>query len=296
MLKSVATLCLVGLGVLAAQGCSVEAGDEGVATVQDELGAGCLDAQGAKVTQAALAVAMGDELGRWEPLSDLQLVKEGYFLFTRLKPTAVCLKNNCAQTKAILGQQNFTVDQNKFSETNFRSTIEQSFGRQTNMIANLKKNNPGQLPPLHKLTKLNVPLNVPSACGVHYVFQVDKLDGTPLNATEVTNMKNALCFFGQDTPTTGCGGNPFVHFVPVAATEGCPAGKACVAIDPDPNDNGTVTTTTSGAGPIYPMNRLYDTANTYLNTSCTTTTGKAGKMLSKCSTQPATCGYLYCTP
>jgi len=43
------------------------------------------------------------------------------------------------------------------------------------------------------------------------------------------------------------------------------------------------------------MNRIYDAANALRSTACTTTTGKAGKMLSKCSSMPTTCGYLYCT-
>jgi hypothetical protein len=285
----------VGFGILAAQGCSVEAGDEGIAAAQDEYSA-CLDAQGAKATQAALAVAMADELGRWDPLNDLQIVKEGYFYFTRLKSSAVCLKNGCAMTKAILGQQNFTVDQNKFNADNFRSTLEQGFGRETNLINNLRANYAWKMPPAHKLTKVHGPKDLGvGACGAHYVYQVDHLDGTPLTAQETSNMQNTLCFYGQNTDTTGCGSNDFVGFATSNYTAmGCPAGRICVAIDPDPNDNGTSTTTTSGAGPIYPMNRVYDPSNALLNTSCTTTTGKAGKMQSKCSTMPTTCGYLYC--
>ena len=115
-----------------------------------------------------------------------------------------------------------------------------------------------------------------------------------LSSWEATCMQNALCFYGQNTWRTGCGSNDFVGYT--KTQNGCPWGRVCVDIDPDPNDNGTATTTTSGAGPIYPMNRVYDPSNALLNTACTTTTGKAGKLQSKCSTAPTTCGYLYCMP
>ncbi|HET7540221.1 MAG TPA: hypothetical protein VFK05_10130 [Polyangiaceae bacterium] len=42
------------------------------------------------------------------------------------------------------------------------------------------------------------------------------------------------------------------------------------------------------------MNRVYDPGNSLINTTCTTTTGRVTKLVSKCSTTPSTCGYLYC--
>lgn len=293
MLKTLIAVGLVGFGALAS-GCSVETGE----AVDEEFGsssaqlAACLDAQGAKATQAALAVAMGDELGRWDPLNDLQTVKEGYFFFTRLKPGAVCVKNNCALTKAILGQQNFTVDQNNFNADNFRSTLEQGFGREKNLLTNLSKNSPSKLPPAHKLTKVGGP--TAGTCGGRYLFQVDHTNGTPLTAAEASNMQNTLCYFGQDTATMGCGGNKYVGFT--VAQTGCPAGRVCVAIDSDSNDTGTASTTPSSKGPIYPMNRIYNPSNALLNTACTTTNGRVAKLQSKCSAQPNTCGFLYCSP
>jgi len=51
-----------------------------------------------------------------------------------LKAGVPCLKNNCGMTKEILGQQDFTVDQNRFNAGNFRSTIEQGFGNARNLV------------------------------------------------------------------------------------------------------------------------------------------------------------------
>lgn len=59
-------------------------------------------------------------------------------------------------------------------------------------------------------------------------------------------------------------------------------------------DNGSFGTTSSGTAATYPMNRLYDPSNMYLNSQCITTGGKLGVMVSKCTASPSTCGYLYC--
>jgi len=90
----------------------------------------------------------------------------------------------------------------------------------------------------------------------------------------------------------GCGSNPFIN--PQITTNSCPTGQTCIAIDPADGDNTTTTTTTAGTIATYPMNRVYNPDNSLLNSACTTTTGKVTKLVSKCSTQPNTCGYLYC--
>ena len=116
--------------------------------------------------------------------------------------------------------------------------------------------------------------------------------GTALNSTQAGYMSNALCFYGQDTPGASCGANPFVGFTKTQTN--CPAGRMCVAIDPDDGDAGSGTTTTAGSAPTYTLNRLWDPSNVKLNTACTKTSGPVGTMQSKCSTAPNTCGYLYC--
>lgn len=45
----------------------------------------------------------------------------------------------------------------------------------------------------------------------------------------------------------------------------------------------------------YPMNRVSNVENTLLDCPCMlSTTGRIGKLTSKCQAQPTTCGWLYC--
>ena len=264
-------------------------GSEGVDSASAAVSA-CYTNNGLNPTKAALAVAMGDELGRWDPAHDLVKAWNG----VQLSGSAVCLKNNCANTKALLGQQDQGLssffDQNVFSPANYLNDLVASMDRQNNALIDMQRNTPGKLPPAHKLTKVGGPVNLGTgACGPHYVFQADRLDGTPLSATEAANISNGMCFYGFGN----CGnGNPYLSYT--VTGQGCPAGRTCIAIDPTDGDNGSGTTTTAGSAPTYPLNRLYDPTNSKLNSACVTTAGKLTTMVSKCATLPATCGYLYC--
>jgi hypothetical protein len=216
----------------------------------------------------------------------------------QLSSSAVCIKNNCKNTKAILGQQDtrlnqdwpVAVSQNIFSANQFDSDLETSLNVQKTHTDDLARNNPSQLPVAHKLTKVAGPTNLGlGACGPHYVFQIDHTNGSALTSTEAANMKNALCLYGSSACNNN---NPYLAFT--VTGQGCPSGRTCVAIDPTDGDNGSLTTTSTQTAVTYPFNRLYDPNNTKLNTSCITTTNLAGTMLSKCSTIPTSCGYLYC--
>ena len=291
------------LGVAALQGCATSVSTEDADTLaksEDALTA-CYSQSGLMPTKAALAIAMADELGRWAPEKDLVSVRVGAMPMNsqsvvQLSPTAVCLKNNCANTKALLGQQdwrlNFAMDQNVFNAVNFNSDLVQSLGRQFNNITDLTRNNPTKVPPVHKLTKVAGPVDLGvGACGPHYVFQADHPDGTPLTSAEATNLAADLCMFGYGS----CGGNnPYINYLPAVQGNGCPAGRTCIALDPTDGDNGSGTTTTAGAAPVFPLNRFYDPNNTKLNTQCSTTANKLGTMVSKCAAMSSTCGYLYC--
>jgi hypothetical protein len=285
---------LVGFGMLPLAGCAMDAADTESVRTEEAAVVSCNTSNGVYPTKAGLMVAMGDELGRWDPVHDLALQTVNGVFGVVLSSTAKCLKNQCANTKGLLGQQNAAissfVDQKVFSPQNYASDLYASFDRQKNLINNLTLNAPTQLPPTHKLTKVGGPVDLGTgACGAHYVFQADHLDGTPLTAAEAANMVNELGFYGY---ATGSSANPFIAFT--VTGQGCPVGRTCVAVDPAEGDNDTPPTTTAQAAVTYPMNRLWDPSNTTLGKLCITTANKAGTMVSKCAQLSSTCGFLYC--
>jgi hypothetical protein len=241
---------------------------------------------------------MGTELGRWKPEVDLYKASDGKVALTSTGLSRC--SNGCPNTKALLGQQDDAVtaysgigsnNQWLFNATVYRNDLIASFDRQRNKMDDLARNNPGSLPPDHKLTLVGGPVNMgPGYCGPHYVYKVTTPWGSALSSSQAANLANALCFYGQGS----CGYNPYIAFV--TTSQGCPSGHACVAIDPTDGDTGSTSTTTAGSAPTYPLNRVWDPSNSLLNTSCITTTGKYGTLKSKCSVLPASCGYLYCTP
>ena len=293
-MKKMLSLLGVGfLGISALQGCAATvSSEEAESLAKSEEVSACYTNSGLNPTKAALAVAMATELGRWDPAHDLVVTSNGG---VALSASAVCLKNSCKNTKALLGQQEpgliNVIDQNVFNPAIYKNDLYASMDRQNTALSDMQRNNPGKLPPAHKLTKVGGPVDLGiGSCGPHYVFQADHLDGTPLNSTEAANISNGMCFYGFGN----CGnGNPYLKYT--VTGQGCPTGRTCVAVDPSDGDNAAITTTTAGASaPVYPMNRVFDDTNVLLNTACQTTAGKVTKLISQCTNMPATCGYLYC--
>lgn len=252
----------------------------------------CATNSGLNPTRAALAVAMANELGRWKPEADLVKGWDGKVALSS-EGLGRCT-NGCSNVKAILGMQDTGItqfiDQNVFNPTVFNEDMKASFERQKNKIDDLARNNPGALPPAHKLTRIGGPVNLGlGACGPHYLYSVTDLNNVPLSSTAANNLANALCFYGQGS----CGANPYIGYVSTNIP-GCPYGQRCIAIDPTDGDNGTESTTTAGSAPTYPFNKVYDPTNSLLGTACITTTNKAGTLQSKCANMPATCGTLFC--
>jgi hypothetical protein len=236
---------------------------------------------------------MATELGRWNPAEDLMIGWDGKVALTS-GGLSRC-SNGCSNTKGILAMQNTVfsdiIGQQIFNATSFMEDLKSSFERQRNKIDDLKRNNPGALPPAHKLVLVGGPTNLGNgSCGPHYIYRATDLNGNALNSTQAANLANALCFYGQGS----CGNNnPYIGFISNA--QGCPSGQTCVAIDPTDTVNSTTNTTSAGTAPTYSMNKVWDPTNSLLNTACITTQAKLGAMKSKCSTMPATCGWLYCT-
>jgi hypothetical protein len=256
----------------------------------------CQSNNGVNPTKAALAVAMAMELGRWKP--NLDLVQTGNNQ-VGLSPTGLAqCKNGCPNTKGLLGQATATAAMmsNVFDPTNYGAELVSGFGRQASNYQNIVQNYPKQTPPEHKLTYVAGPLNMGvGACGPHYLFQVDNLDGTPMTTTQAANMANWLCFYGMNaTNGYGCGSNPYLGFF--QTSNGCPAGRTCIAIDPTDGDNGPTSSTSSGSALTYPMNRVADPTGQLSGTACITTLGMLGTLTSWCSVKPYTCGFEYCDP
>jgi len=142
------------LGLAALQGCAASVSSdeaESLAKTEDAVNA-CYSNSGLNPTKAALAVAMANELGRLDPAHDLVVSWNG----VQLSWSAVCVKNNCANTKALLGQQDDGIgrfmDQNVFNPAIYRNDLVASMDRQNNVLSDIQRNNPRNMPPGHKLT------------------------------------------------------------------------------------------------------------------------------------------------
>jgi len=250
--------------------------------------ADCATAGGANPTKAALAVAMANELGTWDPLGLLRINNNQVELTQAGIDKCNATTHKCRNLKGLLELQKdgATSDQNIFNPTNFREDLKASFDRQRNHLIN----NPA--PAAHKLVLVSGPTNigqvqngVSKSCGPHYIYKATTTSGANLSSTEASRLKNALCFFGE-----ACGDNPYMGFT-TAGLSACPSGATCVAIDPGDGDNGSTSTTSAGSAPTYPLNRVLDSIPTMLGTQCITTLGKAGTLQPKVNSS-----YLHCIP
>lgn len=267
--------------------------------------AACESNKGVNPTKAALAVAMGIELGRFMPSVDLVNVNNNYVALSQSAKdrctTVDSRGNKCPNTQALLGQMwqdTGTWTSGVFDPSSYRMDLVGGFQYQRGLNNLLwSRNLPGA--PNHKATLKGGPINMGTgSCGAHYVFQVDNPDGSALTAAQAEAMSYWFCFFGMPAPAAlgySCSNNPFIGFF-TTQSYGCDAGHYCIAIDPTDGDNGTTASTSAGAAPTYPMNRVYDATGALLGTACVTTKGVPATLISKCATAPTTCGYDYCVP
>lgn len=254
--------------------------DEPIEGLEEAISWSCNSVSGLMPTKASLAVAMANELKRWEPLTDLTIGNVNWLPQVILSPAGVsrcsAMGSSCANTKALLALQDWAVNdvisQNIFNATNYRQDLMASFARQSDHINNLRWNAPWKLPQPHNLAKVGGPTNLGiGACGPHWVFKPT----TPSGGTYAnpSNLVNNLYFFGE----------PWNDFLAFTVTNGN------VAIDPIDGDNSSAVTTT-GSCPTYELDRTYNPSGALLGKCCVTVSGQNGALLAV----PRALGYVGC--
>jgi hypothetical protein len=124
VMKKLIVLAAAAGGLMALQACAVEETDTDIGSIGQQV---CDQAISTRMTMAALAMAMGKELGEIDPLSQLEIVNG----MLALRP-GVC-PGDCPQTEALLGMQvSDEYDWNTpcFSADNYRSELVAKFGEQ----------------------------------------------------------------------------------------------------------------------------------------------------------------------
>jgi hypothetical protein len=250
MKKTLAIALITALGSLTA--CAVDSG-ESIRTTEAALtGTSCNANSGINPMKAALAVAMASEIGRLDPLKDLQITNNKVVLTNAAK--AECLARgfgSCPNVASILGMQessvNTYINQGVFNAVSFREDIKASFDRQKSHEQNLASNYSWLLPQWHQLFEIGV--SDYGACGIHYDFSV--------NGNKVENLKSRMMFFGGTE-------NPFIDFRSTSKT---------ISIDPTGTMNGD-TNTSSGVCSVgcYGYGRQ-------LRSTCCTCNGAQGTYL-----------------
>jgi uncharacterized protein (DUF2147 family) len=227
MMKSI-----VGLGVAALAvglvGCNAQSLEE-LAAVEQAVT--CDTMAGTYPVAAALAVALGNEMGEIDAVKNLA-VSNGVVVISAAGQALCASRLGCANTLGILAMQDDSlrnyIDQNVFNPTSFREFLKSSFDRQKNHENNLKLNYPTLVPEPELLVLVGT-VNNPNACGTHYEFDAFKAGCTGSNCalTKPANEVNRLIFFGLEP--NGTSGNPFIAFYEIDGT---------IAIDPTPALNG----------------------------------------------------------
>jgi len=250
--------------------------DESIEGLSDAISPACNTVSGIMPTKASLAVAMANELKRWDALTDLTRTANRVELSAAGIKRCADMGSSCDNTKALLAlQDNSTsevISQNRFNPTAYREDLLASFGRQQDQINHLKMNYPSRVPAAHKLTKVGGPTNLGTgACGPHWLYKPT----TPSGGTypSPANLANALYFFGHPI-------NAFLAFT---------SSNGNVAIDPIDGDNSSPITT-SGSCPTYELDRTYNPTNSLLSKCCVTVAGSNGALVAL----PRAAGYLGC--
>jgi len=163
----------------------------------------CSNPQGTDAMIAALAVAMGRELGRWEILTDFEIYKDDWTqdnLRLSAAGNAQCTANGsqCKNIKNLLRFMSHYTDKSIYFKNqsggydmlSWSSYASRLVTGMKNMTS-YKKNNQYKYP-AHKVAYTS---QAPGGCDTIFQYSVTKPDGTLFtNAADVTAIENALLF------------------------------------------------------------------------------------------------------
>lgn len=223
-MKFFAPLIIAAAALSSVAGCSTEASSEPTA---EDRAAVCANPEGTNAGIAALAVAITQELHRWNVTTDFY-VKTGYNNQQVLALTQAGLNacgGSCPITQEILNMQDSRMDQKvvfngvKMSSWSFASRVVTGFGNQQSC----QRNN--QCPFAAHVFSYNPATTAPGACDTLFTFPVAKpasQGGGALTAAQVAQLSNALVWM------SGNGPNPYIAYQSTANT---------VTIDPTGNLN-----------------------------------------------------------
>jgi len=224
-MKMFAPLILAAAALSSVAGCSSQASTE--VTAEDKA-AVCTNPEGTNAGIAALAVAISQELHRWNITSDFY-IKTGFNNQGQLALTQAGLNacgGSCPVTQEILNMQDSRMDQKivfngvKMSSWNFASRLVTGYQNQGVCQS------AGRCPFVTgHMFGYNSATTAPGACDTLFTFTVTKpgsQGGGPLTADQVAQLSNALVW------TAPTGYNPYIAFQATANT---------VTIDPTGNLN-----------------------------------------------------------
>jgi hypothetical protein len=221
MKKTFASVFIAATAFASLQGCMAETGDAGEAVGENELAA-CSNDQGTNATIAALAVAMAQDMHRWQVLSDFYIYV-GYNNQEMLGITQAgknACGGSCPTVENLLLFQDSRRDQKlvmggvKVSSWNFASRLVSGYRSQQACTS-------GRWCPFVAHTFDYNYTTSPGICGTNFTFGVKKpasLGGGTLSTTEISQLKNALHFVNSN------GFNDWIDFTHTNST---------VSIDPN---------------------------------------------------------------
>jgi hypothetical protein len=225
MKKTFASVMFAAVALSSFAGCSTGASTELVA---EDQAAVCANPEGTNAGIAALAVAISQELHRWNITSDFY-VKTGYNGQQMLALTQSGLNacgGSCPITSEILAMQDSRMDQKivfgsaKMSSWSFASRLVSGYDKQGACQRG------GWCPFVTgHMFGYNSATTTPGACDTLFTFTVSKpgsQGGGPLTAAQVAQLNNALVWTAANGP------NPYIAFQSTAST---------VTIDPTGNLN-----------------------------------------------------------